>query len=92
MAYAHGVILFHIPAIVYYINTLDGLGSQMCSPVVMSFMVVLPPNLGGGIFVFKFYCIFITKLFSILTEFLIFEKKIYKISYLVHTWGKILIS
>ena len=27
--YTHGVILLHIPAIVYYINTLDGLGSQM---------------------------------------------------------------
>ena len=48
------------------------------SPVVMSFMVVLPPNFGGGVFfVFNFYCIFITKLFSILTEFLIFEKKFF---------------
>ena len=28
-AYTHGVILLHIPAIVYYINTLDGLGSQI---------------------------------------------------------------
>ena len=28
-AYTHGVIFLHIAAIVYYINTLDGLGSQM---------------------------------------------------------------
>ena len=27
--HTHGVILLHIPAIVYNINTLDGLGSQM---------------------------------------------------------------
>ena len=51
----------------------------MYSPVVMSFMVVLPPNFGwgSGIFVLNFYCIFITKLFSILTEFLFFEKSFF---------------
>ena len=28
-SYTHGVVFLHIAAIVYYIKTLDGLGSQM---------------------------------------------------------------